>query len=662
MKLHIGNLPYEITQAELERLFKKYSPSRIEIIIDLKTKRSRGFGFVTIDDDNMANNAIIKLNGQSVRGRNIRVSIAKERRQERGNRDTLRHIENNTANPIQIDNTFFPYDFYKRRNKRIDNSKLKQIPVQYHDSLNNNCYDIAFEIEWTTLTPVAVNPCRDATVSENPEDCNEGDYAGYNRRWLMIDNRLAISPFTVKSAIANGFANLMGGCYRVNTKVEGHKDITQGKYPYGGKYKRYRVAMDGSKPGIIKKIETISNNDREIEIQPVKEYYCNSKPENLQLQAGKEYHAIIVNNRGHKPPIIKIVSNHQDDSIMVKYHGEYHYGMNLSDPRGTKHKYRFYTEEGSIKKGVIKAENFMNREDMQKIVYLGGHDQNNNEIPLWYEDLNSLDTGDFVYYEEFNNKITNIGKNFLFKALFLHEDTVPEENSECKDINCLCPRCSMFGMTDKTGSEDREAIGFKGRFKSATLLSDKELKEDVEYATIPVLRNRSVIDEKITIKKWTYNGEEISRQYLLPIQQTPKPNKRDIDGYFDSDSGEIKGAKYYLHAHLDLGELIKATDNKKGITNDGKTEYAHNLRNFAQVCKEGITFRGTVGAENCSIDEISALILLLHTPLSSYGFKIGLGKAFGMGSIKSEIKKVWIRDKSYEWKSYNNIEELLEKS
>ncbi|MBF0556818.1 MAG: hypothetical protein HQK96_20075 [Nitrospirae bacterium] len=79
-----------------------------------------------------------------------------------------------------------------------------------HEKLQDERFDIAFTITWKTLTPTAANPCVDSdpNVEENAFEEYKKDYKGYNRRWLMIDNRLAISPFTVKSAIANGFANL----------------------------------------------------------------------------------------------------------------------------------------------------------------------------------------------------------------------------------------------------------------------------------------------------------------------------------------------------------------------------------------------------------------------------------------------------------------------
>ncbi|MBF0538436.1 MAG: hypothetical protein HQL03_09325 [Nitrospirae bacterium] len=145
-----------------------------------------------------------------------------------------------------------PYSFVKR--PKYNKSK----PAECHDRLSSGRYDVAFDITWTTLTPTAVNPCVNDGVDEccpMPEDSQTREFAGYNKRWLMLDNCLAISPFTVKSAIANGFANLLGGCYRVVKKKVAHKEkLGEGQYPYTGAYKRYRVAMGKAKSGIIKAI------------------------------------------------------------------------------------------------------------------------------------------------------------------------------------------------------------------------------------------------------------------------------------------------------------------------------------------------------------------------------------------------------------------------
>jgi len=550
-----------------------------------------------------------------------------------------------------------PYNFINRKN-------IKSPLSAFHNKLNDNNYDIAFEITWTTLTPVAANPCNDTRVAPsfsltgNKKD--EG-YGGYDKRWLTVGNRLAISPFTVKSAIANGFANLLGGCYRVNDREEGHGGgYEEGQYPYSGAYKRYRVSMDNkSKPGLLLSCEKRTDGKYDIKVQPVIEYYLDTSGTGFKLIPGKTYHADSLEIR-HKNIIVPKslreagkTSSGSSREVSLVYYGPYRFGMDLTLGPGELrkgHYHRFYRidKDKPIKTGTLSSEHFEPPEQLKKKVYLGNFKilsnddfRNNKQGGIWYENLNTLiesvNKGEtpWIYYEEFDNHITNIGKNFLFKALFLHEDAVPAEQRECKDhTKDMCPRCAMFGMTDDT--EDRgNAIGFKGRFKAATLISNRELEE----------RERKVVynfsGTQVPLKEWVdkETKETIATQEFLPIMGPPKPSKRDIDGYFNSSSGKIKGAKYYLHAMLDSAKNIGGVDDKKA------DDYTHRLRNYAQVCKKNIEFTGTVGAENCNDEEIAALLLLLHSDASSHGFKIGLGKAYGMGTVKSNINKIWIRTK-----------------
>jgi len=540
-----------------------------------------------------------------------------------------------------------PYRFARRKGGKSPLSRT-------HERLLEGHYDIALEIEWTAHTPLALNPCIDYGEESNcPDRGNSTDYSGYNRRWLMIDDRPAISPFTVKSAIASAFANLMGGCYRVNTIFESHKDIQKGQYPYVGAYKRYRVAMDGSsRPGIIREIRVDDDGARFVRIQPVKEYYMdNNLPDGIS--PGDEVTLKVVEHRRHRPPIVKVSSG---GNIRAKYHAPYHYGMNLSDPRGFKHKHRFYVEDGKEVTGIISRENFLSMNKLKELVYLGGCDQNNRPIPLWYEDLTTLKEGDFVYFETFNGSVCHIGKNFLFKALFHHEDTIPPDNETCKSVDKLCPRCSMFGMT----AENEDASGFRGRFLASTLNAGVSLRREKVQTKVPLTGDRHTTVEVVALKD--DGGNELGRQFLLPILGPPKPNKRDVNGYFDKQTGYLKGAKVYRHTKMGRDEfqaLIRKTDNAKINMGKTSTDYSHNLRNWAEVLYEGISFSGTVGAENCRVDEIAALLMILHTTLAGHGFKIGLGKAVGLGSVTSRVKKIWLRSSSdYRWRAYDTGENL----
>ena len=83
-KLYVGNLPYAYTSDELREVFEPHGPVQsATVIIDRKTGRSRGFGFVEYDSEESAKTAIEQLNGTSMGERNVVVSEARER--PRGN-------------------------------------------------------------------------------------------------------------------------------------------------------------------------------------------------------------------------------------------------------------------------------------------------------------------------------------------------------------------------------------------------------------------------------------------------------------------------------------------------------------------------------------------------------------------------------------------------
>ena len=84
-KLFVGGLPYETSNAELEKLFSEVGKvESATVITDRNTGRSRGFGFVEMEKDEDAAKAIEKLNGREVGGRNIVVAEAKPREEQPG--------------------------------------------------------------------------------------------------------------------------------------------------------------------------------------------------------------------------------------------------------------------------------------------------------------------------------------------------------------------------------------------------------------------------------------------------------------------------------------------------------------------------------------------------------------------------------------------------
>ena len=79
MKLYVGNLPWSTTDGDLENLFSSIGPvTSAKVITDRDTGRSRGFGFVEMDQAD-GQRAIAELNGQQLESREIRVNEAQDK-------------------------------------------------------------------------------------------------------------------------------------------------------------------------------------------------------------------------------------------------------------------------------------------------------------------------------------------------------------------------------------------------------------------------------------------------------------------------------------------------------------------------------------------------------------------------------------------------------
>ena len=76
-KLFVGNLSYNTTEDSLEGLFTQVGPvDSVRVMRDMATGRSRGFGFVEMQSEDDARNAIDRLNNTDLDGRRIAVNVA----------------------------------------------------------------------------------------------------------------------------------------------------------------------------------------------------------------------------------------------------------------------------------------------------------------------------------------------------------------------------------------------------------------------------------------------------------------------------------------------------------------------------------------------------------------------------------------------------------
>jgi len=77
MKLYVGNLPYNISDDQLEAMFAKFgTPDSAKVVMDRETGQSKGFGFVEFGNADQAKQAL-SLDGTEFGGRSLKVNEAR---------------------------------------------------------------------------------------------------------------------------------------------------------------------------------------------------------------------------------------------------------------------------------------------------------------------------------------------------------------------------------------------------------------------------------------------------------------------------------------------------------------------------------------------------------------------------------------------------------
>jgi len=82
MNIYVGNLDYKVTEDDLKGVFEECGTvEEVKIVTDKYTQRSKGFGFIVMNNDDEAKAAIDKLNGTTVGDREIAVNEARPKKQ-----------------------------------------------------------------------------------------------------------------------------------------------------------------------------------------------------------------------------------------------------------------------------------------------------------------------------------------------------------------------------------------------------------------------------------------------------------------------------------------------------------------------------------------------------------------------------------------------------
>ena len=78
MRLYLGNLDYGVTSEAIVTLFEEHGTVEdAQVITDFETGESRGFGFLSMPNDDEAQKALQALNGYMFAGRDLRINEAK---------------------------------------------------------------------------------------------------------------------------------------------------------------------------------------------------------------------------------------------------------------------------------------------------------------------------------------------------------------------------------------------------------------------------------------------------------------------------------------------------------------------------------------------------------------------------------------------------------
>jgi RNA recognition motif-containing protein len=85
MNIYVGNLLFDVTEAELKELFSPYGEvTEVRLIMDKFSGKTKGFGFIEMPSKEEAEKAIAELNGKDMRGRAMTVNEAKPKTEHGG--------------------------------------------------------------------------------------------------------------------------------------------------------------------------------------------------------------------------------------------------------------------------------------------------------------------------------------------------------------------------------------------------------------------------------------------------------------------------------------------------------------------------------------------------------------------------------------------------
>lgn len=251
-------------------------------------------------------------------------------------------------------------------------------------------------------------------------------------------------------------------------------------------------------------------------------------------------------------------------------------------------------------------------------------------LPVYYSIITSSNSGQRIMYLS-PACITKESYTTSIEKIF-SEGEKKLDFRPCKSKKAICPACQLFGMVGE------KAVASRLRFADARLSNGFTVENSME--------DHFTVLEELAMPKIS-----ATEMYL----QRPLEGKADfwtydyytengkIYTYTDKNPIKIMGRKFYWHHKFCNKNPLKTKRNRS-----------------VRLLKEGVVFKEDIYFERISKKQLDELIFLLNISnlMSNHGYKLGMGKPLGLGSVSMTVDSVKIRtfnlesDTLYDEKEY----------
>ena len=675
INIYVGNIPYAATEADLEELFGEYGTiTKATIIRDRQDGRSKGFGFVEMENQEDGKRAIEALDGEDMMGRPLKVNPARPR-EERA------PVPPPDPSPSEMFHN--PYTFVRsapREKIKAGTFAGDSNPLDKelnHSTLHDELWTGHIPIKLTTVTPLVL-------LKDDGRDRNPMDHQVYD----VYDR---IPEPSLRGMLRSAYevvTNSRYGCFRNEDRLayrmipqESLKlvpaIIEKGKNPgeleaclYPGtssitaerpggpmyaamltRYHRNPRANSACVGGYDPK--TSDEVWAEIERRPHRRYnywkvlqvWPKDQYPNKPNAAGKvvEGRVLITNeNMGNK---------HDEriffrDGAPIKHdvtHLKEAWRMRIQSYRDAHSESDIFNRRGAVNRPWEKIRRGHDQPDeMGWSPHLYEDGKHQDRWGRSVHDAVELREGDMVYARCNVDPSGHVKKiEDLFPVMISRElyDNSPEELLDAslrpaKELSELSPADRLFGWVpqQKQDSNQESEGGYKSRIRVVC--------NDVPRPEI--------------VKRFGGNGIPLAilgqpkpaqgRFYVAKDNDgTPQDNGigKSNAGYNKAGKKGLRGRKHYWHHKgresenaSEYWEPSTENQNQEYLRTDGRTDTQN--RSIKGWIEPGTEFNVSLYVQNLQPQEVGALLWLLSRPEDHY-FRLGYGKPLGFGSIKMEI-------------------------